>query len=343
MPYYLNKINNGLRYADSAGDGANIVLKWFRAFPTAPENKLGYNIYMSVVPEGLFSTTPPPFQEDFFYHSPQFIVLDGYLQCTIGDLEPGQMYRFGIRAIEYDTTFFDPHSLPLISDGLHIYPTSLLASDISATDTVIPLIDAELFPLSGVVRIGDELVYYDAIDYDTNELLVPGGTNPINAQLVDLDGYGDFYLPSVSNTGTGTINDLTLINTNSLTQTVTIKCVSAQRNNLNQIIPGTADFTVIGSISGAAGDGYGDVQYWQVNQGVVTSNLLSFGITEETTFAIGDSFTVKIHGMLPGAGGGRGYLYGGATEHTVDGYDGYHFSDPNVIMWLVGQIETNDK
>jgi hypothetical protein len=98
------------------------------------------------------------------------------------------------------------------------------------------------------------MVYYTDVDYTLNELLVPGGTNGTGAELVNLgDGY---YLPSSSNIGTGTINDLTLTNNSAPTETVTIKCVSAQRNNLNQIIPGTADFTVIGSVSGAAYDGY---------------------------------------------------------------------------------------
>ena len=341
MPYYLNPINNGLRSADSKGDGTTISLRFHTAYPSNPSNNIGYNIYMSYVPENLFDAIPPVFQENFFLQYPNYISLDGYIQSTITDLEPGSMYRFGVRAIEYDATVFDPHNLPIVN-GLYTYPSSLLASNIGATDTIIPLIDAELFPEQGTVRIGDELVYYDAVDYATNELLVPGGTNGTNAELVDLGG-GVYYSPSSSNIGSGTINNLILTNLNAPTETVTIKCVSAQRNNLNQIIPGTADFTAIGNVTGGAGDGYGDVQYWQVNQGIVWSNLLSFSITETTTFAIGDSFTVKISGALPGIASGRGYGGTIASEHNVDGYDGYCYDSPYVTFWLTGTTETNDK
>src|ERR1039457_3450488 len=109
MPYYLNPINGGLRTADSEGDGTTLVLRWHTAYVSTPSNSIGYNIYMSVVPEHLFGPITPPFQEEFFNLPPTFISLDGYTQCVIQDLEPGQLYRFGVRAIEYDPTFFDPH------------------------------------------------------------------------------------------------------------------------------------------------------------------------------------------------------------------------------------------
>jgi hypothetical protein len=341
MSYYLNPINGGLRIASSEGNGIDIQLKWTQAYATAPSNSIGYNIYMSVVAEDMFSYTAPPFQEDFFNMPPAFISLDGYTQCIIQNLEPGQLYRFGVRATEYDHTFFDPHILPLVNE-LYVYPASLLAVDISATDVIIPLVDAELFPISGVVAIGDEFVYYTDVDYTTNELLVPGGTNGSGAELVNLGG-GAYYKASAGNTGTGTINSLVLTNHSAQTETVTIKCVAAQRNNTNQIIAGTADFTVIGSVSGAAGDGYGNAQYWEVDQGVFTSTLLSFSITEDTTFAIGDSFTVKISGAVAGTSSGRGYNGTIATEHLIDGYNGYHYRDPNVTSVLIGSEETNDK
>lgn len=334
-------MTGGLRLASSEGNGIDIQLKWQTAYPSATSNSLGYNIYMSVVPEGLYGSIPPVFQADFFEMLPAFISLDGYNSCVIQDLTPGNMYRFGVRAIEYDHTFFDPHTLPLVN-GVYTYPSSLLADAISATDVIIPLVDAELFPISGTVRIGGEIVYYTDVDYIHNELLVPGGINGTGAELVNLGG-GAYYLPSGSNTGTGTINDLTLTNNSAPSETITIKCVAAQRNNLNQIIPGTADFTVIGSVSGAADDGYGNVQYWEVDKGIVSSNLLSFGITETTTFAIGDSFTVKISGAVPGTTGGRGWAGTTPTEHLVDGYDGFDYDDPNVVSCLIGEIETNDR
>lgn len=332
MPYYLNVNIDGLITADSKGDGYTITLKWATAYPKTKTNKIAYNIYMS-------SDTAPAFPSDFFNMAPSFISFDGSKKVDIVDLIPGQMYHFGVRAFEYNPNVFNPSVLPPAFNGLATFPTSLLASNISATDTVIPLVSAESFVAPGTVKIGAELIFYSAVDTSSNTLLVPGGTSS-NAVIVDQGG-GHFYTANPSNVGLGTINNLQLVNSNALTETWTIKCVEVLRDGLGNPIPNTARFVVIGSISGSK---IGGQEYIWIDDGVVVSNtILSFSITEITPFKEGDSFIIKVAGATPLVGSGRGYNGTVATLHTVDGYDGYTFWDPSVIYWPVEVEEQNTR
>ena len=141
MAYYLNVFRDGLIIAKSAGDGYQIQLKWATAYPTITSNKIYYNIYMSHT-DHLPSAIAPIFPEDFFLHTPTYASLNGQTSVDILDLQPGQMYHFGVRAAEYDPTNVNPGAIltPATFGNLYTYPESLLAADISATDTIIPLI-----------------------------------------------------------------------------------------------------------------------------------------------------------------------------------------------------------
>lgn len=329
MPYYLNINLNGLATADSKGDGYTITLKWRTAYPKITTNKILYNIYMS-------SGIAPAFSPNFFLMPPSFVSIDGTHQVDIVDLIPGQMYHFGVRAAEYNPNSFDPTILPPAYNGLVTLPQSLLANNISATDLVIPLIDAELFPSSGVVKIGVELIYYSSVDYVNNELIVPGGsaTSPYFANL----GGGATYLPNPNNTGTGTISNQTIISPTAPSETWRIVCVGVQRNNLNQVIPGTAKFEAIGSISGSGVN----PTLWNVYNTVMSNGIISFSIQEASTFAIGDSFTMQVVGSSI-AIGGRGFEGTVPRPHYVDGYDGYNYWNPDVIYWVPETEEQNDR
>lgn len=327
MPYFLNVNINGLITADSKGDGYTITLKWATAYPQIRSNKIGYNIYMG-------GGITPAFDTDFFNMPPSFVSFDGSTKIDIVDLIPGQMYNFGVRAFEYDPSVFDPSQLPVVN-GLATYPQSLLASDISAMDLVIPLVDAENFVAPGTVKIGAELIYFSTVDYINNNLLVPGGS-VTSAHFVDFGG-GVFYKPSSGNIGTGIINNLSIVLPTAKTEIWTVKCVGVQKDNLGNVVPGTAKFETIGSISGTLSDPLWDVY------GTITSNgVLSFSIMETTTFALGDSFTIGVIGVSTTTGG-RGYDGTTATPHFTDGYDGYVYWDPNVIYWPVVNENDNTK
>ena len=332
MPYYLNPNINGLIIAESLGDGYSIKLKFATAYTNNKVNKILYNIYMS-------DDVAPDFSNDFFLLPPTYVSFDGYSHATIVDLDPGSMYHFAVRAAEYNPSEFNPSTLPQIN-GLGIIPQSLLAADISATDTIIPLIDAEQYPSSGTVKIGAELIYYTSIN--SNDLLVPGGTS-VSAHFVDQGG-GNFYLPAAGNIGAGIINNMSIISPNAKTETWTIKCISVQRNNSDAVIPGTANFEAIGSLSGSIVDppfdGYQGI--WNVYDQVVTNGIISFSIQENDTFALGDSFVIKVFGSVDSSGG-RGYNGSIATEHTTDGYDGYCYWNPSVIYFPPEQEEQNTR
>ena len=340
MAYYLNVFRDGLIIAKSAGDGYQIQLKWATAYPTITSNKIYYNIYMSHT-DHLPSAIAPIFPEDFFLHTPTYASLNGQTSVDILDLQPGQMYHFGVRAAEYDPTNVNPGAIltPATFGNLYTYPESLLAADISATDTIIPLISTEFFPPDGgTVRIGGELILYNSVDALTNSLIVPGGANG-GAVLVNQGG-GNYYLPGSNNVGTGTINSLILVDGNDRTETWTIKCVEVLYNSLNQPIFGTARFSAIGTVSGGHPGGQ---EFVWISDGVVVSNgILSFSITETSQFHVGDYFTVQVLNLLPDASG-RGYNNTIANAHDIDGYDGYHYYNPYVIVWPITSEDQNTR
>ena len=189
MAYYLNVNIDGLIIASSLGDGYSINLKWAHAYPTTRSNKILYNIYMS---NGIM----PAFPCDFFNQSPTFVSFDGSLNVDILDLEPGTLYHFAVRAAEYNSTFFNPSTLPSAYNGLAMLPYSLLIEDITATSALIPLMDASGFPSTGTVKLGGELINYSSIDINNNLVLnnpsLQRGFNGSIATLHNTDGYDGY-------------------------------------------------------------------------------------------------------------------------------------------------------
>lgn len=189
MPYYLNPSNAGVSQVGALGDGYSITIKWNRAFVQTAGNRIAYNIYIG--------TDTPIFESEFFNQSPSFVCIDGSISATITDLTPGQIYRFAVRAIEYDPTVFDFSSLPLAYSNLRLYPESPLREDITATSTIIPLLDIENFPSAGVVKVGVEMIQYSSIDTTANNLVLTSsslqrGFNNTSATLHTVDGYDGY-------------------------------------------------------------------------------------------------------------------------------------------------------
>jgi hypothetical protein len=147
MPYYLNTINEGLAFVGSLGDGYSAELRWNIAYPNNTSNAIAYNIFYST------------FQYQAFNEGPKYVSWDGSLATIIPDLIPGQLYFFGVRAVEYDPIVVNPALLPQIN-GLGVYPTSVLVEDITETSLVIPLLSTEEFPSTGIIQIGAEYINY---------------------------------------------------------------------------------------------------------------------------------------------------------------------------------------
>lgn len=180
MPFYLNVYNAGIKTADSNFNGTDITVQWFQAYPNNPSNKIAYNIFTS-------EDIQPIFTDFFFNQSPSFISIGSPTSAVITNLTPGQVYHFGVRAVEYNPNTFDLSTLPVIFNNLRVLPQSLLSANIGATDTVIPLVDASEFPSSGVIKLATELIQYHSIS--NNELIVSQrGYNGTNATLHNIDG-----------------------------------------------------------------------------------------------------------------------------------------------------------
>lgn len=336
MSYYLGPLNIGLRSCFSQGDGYTALLKWYQAFPSDKLNSIAYNIYFSTIEENVFA------------EGPKFVSTDGYLQAFVFDLVPGQLYHFAVRAVEYTPSLVDVADLPVAFAAvpgsafgvLRVYPESLLRANISAISTIIPLLDSETFPQYGIVKVGVELVNYTTNDLVHNNLEVPGPGADNIAHLV-LQSNSQFYLPSSSNIGNGSLGSLTLVNGTAPTETWTIKCISVLRDTFNNPIPSTAKFSAIGSVSGNALDSHGASTVWTANGSVLSNGILSFAVLETAPpFRPGDSFTVQVKGFQPGLNGGRGFLSTPARLHDTDGYDGYHFWDP-FIRYTLGLEDLN--
>jgi hypothetical protein len=112
---------------------------------------------------------------------------------------------------------------------------------------------------------------------------------------------GSDYLPLSTNVGDGYLNDIQLLDLNAPPETWTVRCVSVQRNALNQPISGTAKFLAFGSVSGAQLDANGNPIIWVANGETVGNGIIEFAINETkvmniavSPFREGDGFTIKV-------------------------------------------------
>lgn len=331
MIYYPNPVRAGTDAVISQGDGYSITVTWFQAEHSIPTSKIAYHIYFSTV------------KEDVFTEGPKFVSIDGSLEATIQDLVPGQLYFFAIRPVEYDPVLFDlENTLPIAYENLRVYPQSILREDISKTDLIIPLMDVDGFPSTGIIKIGEELIQYLAVDQINKNLIVAGGVAPQNAKLIDQGG-GNYYTAGSSNIGQGTINNLNLIDSNAITQTWTIRSVFVEKDTSGDPITGTAKFISIGSISSTTLNQYGDPFIWVDDSNIVSNGILSFSITDGTPFLRqGDEFIIKVAGATKGYTG-RGYANTTPNIHTVSGYDGYNNYSPIVSLYTIGESRMFDR
>jgi hypothetical protein len=190
-PYYIPQNNYGIKLVNSLGTGQDVEIYWYQAFPDVSTYKIAYNIYFSSEEATVFT------------EGPKYVSTNPCLVAKISDFTPGQTYYFCVRATEYDPLWYN---LNFLADGYSIdgydlkaYPETLLAADISATDTVIPITDINLFPPYGIIRIGNEYIKYDSKDIPDSTLLVSErgflGTT-ITEHLAD--GYnGDQFLDPI--------------------------------------------------------------------------------------------------------------------------------------------------
>lgn len=190
------------------------------------------------------------------------------------------------------------------NDGLNPSYTSTTGSDGRHFQTLnFPLISnrTTLFkngiPLVGLESLIDSNPFSSKYDYRID--ISSGKIELQRAHIVDQGG--SFYVPLSTNVGDGYLTNLTLVDANAPPENWTIRCVSVQRNVMNQPIAGTAKFLAFGSISGAKLDANGNPIIWVANGQVVSNGVLSFAVNETqvsfvavSPFREGDAFTIKV-------------------------------------------------
>lgn len=190
------------------------------------------------------------------------------------------------------------------NDGLNLAYTSITGADgRHFLLSQFPIVQnrTQLFkngaPLVGLEEQIDTNPFPDAYDYRLD--IATGRIELQTAHLVDLGG--SYYSISPTNVGVGTLQNLALTDVNAPSETWTIKCISVQRNNLNQPIAGTAKFVAFGTVSGNVVDANGNTIVWTANNTVATNTILSFsiletlsGMTTISPFREGDYFTVQV-------------------------------------------------
>src|SRR5690606_35893971 len=173
----------GLRTVASLGDGQTVALDWHKSFVNPPNMwDLVYNIY--------YSTD----KKDVFTDGVKFVVTDGATTTNIqANWKLGDIYYFAVRASVHEVGTLDIAALPYIN-GLAMYPEAGLRQDMTATDMIVPLDDASLFPPTGIVLIGAEPISYSSVDLVTNDLIVSQrGVYGYQPRFHTVDGYDGYH------------------------------------------------------------------------------------------------------------------------------------------------------
>ncbi len=183
QPKYINPPFRGIKSATSVGDGYSIDIYWFLATSDRISYSLAYNVYFAT--DGY----------DLFNNPPANVITSQYAQTTrINDLNPGQMYWFGVRATEFPIDNVDHTALPSIN-GNRYYPTGALLSNITQTSLLVPVQDISTFPPYGIVVAGREAIGYSSISGSNLVLnsLAQRGLFGTEVRIHNVDGYDGYY------------------------------------------------------------------------------------------------------------------------------------------------------
>lgn len=145
--------------------------------------------------------------------------------------------------------------------------------------------------LDGLESVIDGYPFSYAYDYRID--ISTGKIELQTAHFVDQNGQD--YSAGVSNVGDGYLDGLTLLDVNAPQEIWTVRCVSVQRDALQNPIAGTAKFLAFGSVSGSKVDGYGNPIVWTADGYTVSNGILSFAIYETgPVFRSGDTFIIQV-------------------------------------------------
>ncbi|MFA5758021.1 MAG: hypothetical protein WC942_01390 [Clostridia bacterium] len=176
---------HGLRTVTAHGDGYSFTLEWHKSYANPSSWNVVYNIYWSSQKSDVFSEGVKGVSSD----ANKKIIIQGNFKL-------GDVYYFAVRAAAHEPNSLLFDYLPEV-DGLKLYPEAVLRENISASDTIIPVDDASVFPPTGIVLIGAELIRYSAVDLVDNNLLVftenDRGLYGYQQRIHTTDGYDGYH------------------------------------------------------------------------------------------------------------------------------------------------------
>ena len=174
--------------------------------------------------------------------------------------------------------------------------------------------------------------------YDYRMDITTGRIELQTAAFVDQGGAN--YLPSALNVGNGTINGLTLVDSNAPTETWSIRCISIRRDGGGNPVDGYARFIAQGSESGILQDSYGNNYVWQSSGATVSNTIISFSITEgAVAFHEGDVFTIEVKSGALSTGDSLVASYIGVSDLN----DPEFFTDPEDVRIKHGSASITNR
>lgn len=188
VPFYIPASSRGIRLVASKGDGYTMDIHFKRAYPSLQDYNLAYNIYYSTE------------QDREIEEWPKYVSVNtNGLYNYIVDFTPGKTYFFIVRAIQYDSDWYDITTLSRdpgqIDTNLYVYPETLLAEGILENQTTIPITDIDIFPNYGVIQIGYELIRYTSRDIPNGTLIASErGFLGSEARFHQTDGYDGYVM-----------------------------------------------------------------------------------------------------------------------------------------------------
>jgi len=182
-PIFAKPTHAGLGRAQPGGDGISICLRWDPGYSPDEDYQVGYNVY--------FSSS----RDDVFAEGVKYFTL--VTEIAVSQFIPGDTNYFAIRATLWNTVDMNSAGLTpaLTATDAYVYPETILFTDITATDTQIPVLDATDFPSYGIIKIGGELIKYYFINSVTNTILTtPDGRGYFGteARIHTVDGYDGY-------------------------------------------------------------------------------------------------------------------------------------------------------
>lgn len=181
QPVYLKSFDasvHGLKTVTSLSDGYTVFLDWHKEFATPSNWDVVYNIYWSTSKKTIFS------------EGVKFVVKDVLSAEAHDFFTPGKTYYFAVRAAGHEPGTLLFNQLQTNDVGLRIYPQAVLMSNMTAIQDYIHVDDVSIFPPSGIVLIGAELMSYSSIDLVDGYLMnVQRGLYGYEPRIHNINGY----------------------------------------------------------------------------------------------------------------------------------------------------------